>query len=102
MYKINELSDSKYDGTIFECMFFIGWFDRYPCERLVDTPLFFEDENARKSFVDKIMKRGSYHGESPKKGQWLGVRFGEYPVEGGHINWDLGIRRSSHVLCEGV
>jgi hypothetical protein len=99
LFTEEELEKSGYNGTVFSCSFFIGWIEnRHPCERKLGGTLFFNIETDRQAFVENVRHEKSYCGWQPDEGEYLGVKYGEYPVENGWINYDLGIRKSCHEL----
>ena len=61
---------------------------------------YFEDEEERNQFVEHIRQTEGVGIYTLEDGQWLQVNFEEYSVENGRINYDLGIRHSSHVLVD--
>ena len=99
VFSKEELEQINYNGHVFSCMFFIGWIEnRHPYERELGEILFFDDEDERDDLIEKVRRDRSYLGENPGEDEYLGMKLGEYQVEDGWINYDLGIRKGSYNL----
>ena len=80
---------------------YVGYFWQCKSEtELIEPVYYFEDEEERNQFVEHIRQTEGVGIYTLEDGQWLQVNFEEYSVENGRINYDLGIRHSSHVLVD--